>query len=253
MAKLYLSDIRTVQPHGPYTVIGFCFGATVSYEMAHQLLAAGEEVAFLGLLDPPRRDGNKVSKSPAFVSRPFRRAMALLSLVMSRLRLYLYEMRRIGFSDRIRFVANKVRASRGLIAEHDKSNGIQPELNQFEVYQANVLARRCYQRKALKGCLTALEIFETNRPDREPFDLRGFWEGGVSRHLVPGKNPGDMLLGENVRVVAILLAERLRTSREELERTRSGTTDHNDPNQLQNRPMLTNNGRFFRQDSNRGQ
>jgi acyl-coenzyme A synthetase/AMP-(fatty) acid ligase/thioesterase domain-containing protein/acyl carrier protein len=253
MAKLYLSDIRTVQPHGPYALIGFCFGATVSCEMSHQLLAAGEEVAFLGLLDPPRRDGNKVSKSPAFASRPFRRAMALHSLVMSRLRLYLYEMRRIGFSDRIRFVANKVRASRGLIAEHDKLKGIQPELNQFEVYRTNVLARRRYQRKALKGCLTALEILETNRPDREPLDLRGFWEGGISRHLVPGKDPGDMLLGENVRVVAALLAKRLRIAREELERTRSDPADHNDPTQLQNRPILTNDGRLRGQDTSQGQ
>jgi acyl-coenzyme A synthetase/AMP-(fatty) acid ligase/thioesterase domain-containing protein/acyl carrier protein len=227
MAKLYLSDIRTVQPHGPYALIGACFGATVAYEMTCQLLAAGEEVAFLGLLDPPRREGNKTSENPAPASRAFKRAMALGSLVMGRLRLYLHEMRRIGYRDRIRFVARMLRTLRGLIGERDRLKGTQRELNQIEVHRANVLARRRYQRKALNGRLRALEIFETKRPGREPFDLGGLWEGGTSRHLVPGKDSGDMLRGENVRVVAALLAERLRVAYEELRRTRSGLADHN--------------------------
>jgi hypothetical protein len=62
-----------------------------------------------------------------------------------------------------------------------------------------------------------------------------------------------MLLGENVRVVAALLAKRLRIAREELERTRSDPADHNDPTQLQNRPILTNDGRLRGQDTSQGQ
>jgi thioesterase domain-containing protein/acyl carrier protein len=49
MAADYLTEIRKVQPEGPYFLGGFCFGALVAFEMAHQLRARNEKVAFLGL------------------------------------------------------------------------------------------------------------------------------------------------------------------------------------------------------------
>jgi thioesterase domain-containing protein/acyl carrier protein len=50
MASDYLREVRSVQPHGPYLLSGYCFGARVALEMAHQLRGQGEEVAFLGFL-----------------------------------------------------------------------------------------------------------------------------------------------------------------------------------------------------------
>lgn len=47
----YLSEIRGVQPNGPYYIGGFSFGGRVAYVMAQRLSAAGEEVALLALLD----------------------------------------------------------------------------------------------------------------------------------------------------------------------------------------------------------
>jgi FkbH-like protein len=51
VASLYLEEIRTVQPSGPYYLGGGSYGGIIAYEMAQQLLARGEKVAFLGLLD----------------------------------------------------------------------------------------------------------------------------------------------------------------------------------------------------------
>jgi len=51
MADYYLDHIRRVRPHGPYRLLGFCFGGLVAYEMARRLSAAGETVSFLALLD----------------------------------------------------------------------------------------------------------------------------------------------------------------------------------------------------------
>src|SRR5262249_50679996 len=48
-AEMYLAAIRTAQPRGPYYIAGYCFGAMVAFEMAHQLQRQGEKVAFLGL------------------------------------------------------------------------------------------------------------------------------------------------------------------------------------------------------------
>jgi thioesterase domain-containing protein len=51
MAAHYTSEIRTFQPGGPYYLLGASFGGLVVYEMAHQLLAQGQQVAFLGMLN----------------------------------------------------------------------------------------------------------------------------------------------------------------------------------------------------------
>jgi acyl-CoA synthetase (AMP-forming)/AMP-acid ligase II/thioesterase domain-containing protein/acyl carrier protein len=51
MAADYVTEVREVQPHGPYYLGGFCAGGTVAYEMAQRLIAAGESVAALVLLD----------------------------------------------------------------------------------------------------------------------------------------------------------------------------------------------------------
>ena len=50
-AAAYLSEIRKVQPVGPYHLIGFSAGGTIAYEMARQLQDAGEAVALLGLIE----------------------------------------------------------------------------------------------------------------------------------------------------------------------------------------------------------
>jgi len=51
MARDYLLEVKTVQPGGPYVLGGYSGGGVVAYEMAQQLLAAGEEVAVLIFLD----------------------------------------------------------------------------------------------------------------------------------------------------------------------------------------------------------
>jgi amino acid adenylation domain-containing protein len=55
MADRYISALRRVQPRGPYLLAGRCNGATVAFEMAQRLRAAGEEVPLLAALDsdPP--------------------------------------------------------------------------------------------------------------------------------------------------------------------------------------------------------
>jgi thioesterase domain-containing protein len=53
LAAHYVAAIRAVQPHGPYRLGGLSFGGLVAFEMAQQLIAAGEDVALLVLFDTP--------------------------------------------------------------------------------------------------------------------------------------------------------------------------------------------------------
>ena len=50
-ARRYVQELRLIQREGPYQLIGYSFGGVIAYEMAQQLLASGERVSFLGLLD----------------------------------------------------------------------------------------------------------------------------------------------------------------------------------------------------------
>jgi amino acid adenylation domain-containing protein len=52
IAAAHLDAIRAVQPQGPYRLGGFCNGGLLAYEMARQLEQQGDEVEFLGLVNP---------------------------------------------------------------------------------------------------------------------------------------------------------------------------------------------------------
>jgi thioesterase domain-containing protein len=50
-ARRAIRSIRSVQPTGPYLLAGHSWGGILAFEIARQLTAAGDRVAFLGLLD----------------------------------------------------------------------------------------------------------------------------------------------------------------------------------------------------------
>jgi thioesterase domain-containing protein/aryl carrier-like protein len=51
VAARYVETIRRVRPHGPYALMGLCAAGKVAFEVAQQLLSAGEEVRLLAVVD----------------------------------------------------------------------------------------------------------------------------------------------------------------------------------------------------------
>jgi thioesterase domain-containing protein/aryl carrier-like protein len=51
MAADYITQMRSVQPSGPYHLLGWSYGGVIAHEIAVQLQAAGEQVGALVLLD----------------------------------------------------------------------------------------------------------------------------------------------------------------------------------------------------------
>ena len=51
MAESYLSAIQSIQPHGPYYLVGYSFGATVMYEVANRFKEQNEEIGLLVLIE----------------------------------------------------------------------------------------------------------------------------------------------------------------------------------------------------------
>ncbi len=91
-ASRHLPFLRALQPKGPYQLGGHCNGALEALELARQLLAAGEEVALLVMLDPPDPayrgfPGDVVSPEPMPLSREAR-GRAMLDSMDSAIRRY---------------------------------------------------------------------------------------------------------------------------------------------------------------------
>lgn len=51
LAAHYILEMRSLQPEGPYFLMGLSFGGVVAYEVAQQLVAQGQQVGLLALFD----------------------------------------------------------------------------------------------------------------------------------------------------------------------------------------------------------
>jgi thioesterase domain-containing protein len=51
MAGYYIDRVKAAQPRGPFIIGGMCAGGVIAYEMARQLIEAGETVDWIFLLD----------------------------------------------------------------------------------------------------------------------------------------------------------------------------------------------------------
>jgi thioesterase domain-containing protein len=83
LAADYVQVMRAHQTAGPYLLAGFSFGGVIAYEMAQQLLAAGEDVPLLVILDsdPPRSAEKSPPGARSSYFRPIRNSTrALLGL-----------------------------------------------------------------------------------------------------------------------------------------------------------------------------
>jgi thioesterase domain-containing protein len=64
MAQRYVAEMRGIAHKGPYYLLGYSLGGAIAFEMACQLEAAGDHVAFLGLIDsgfPGMQDARRIS------------------------------------------------------------------------------------------------------------------------------------------------------------------------------------------------
>ena len=75
IAQHHVDAMRSVQPTGPYRLVGRCFGGVVAYEMAQQLRRHGESVALLALIDMVHAPGSAGKPKAGVVLRSVRQVM----------------------------------------------------------------------------------------------------------------------------------------------------------------------------------
>jgi len=66
VARLYIPKIKSLQPHGPYYIVGWSTGGTIAFEMTRQLEQQQEKIDFLALIDTLPPDKNLLKQGIEF-------------------------------------------------------------------------------------------------------------------------------------------------------------------------------------------
>jgi thioesterase domain-containing protein/acyl carrier protein len=136
-ARANIDAVKTVQPAGPYSLIGHSYGGVVAYEMARQLIEQGEEISSLVLLDSIAPSVMQRTQAHDEVAELFEEAMAVANLYGAGLAIDVERMRRSSNEENVQYVV-------GLLNER----GLEINADQFaafhRVYRANLLCYRAY-------------------------------------------------------------------------------------------------------------
>jgi len=191
MASHYISEIRSVQPEGPYYLGGFCLGAYVALEIAHQLQTEGEEIALLVSLNT---DGQ----------------WKTIDSFSDGIRLHARNLRRLDLSGKLRYVggrlAYRVWRARVMIARA-RLRALQiakrprtSNLLAAEVFEVNRRASASYTPSVFRGKLTYFQGSMDALNDPRPLWNRAATDG-IDIHVVPGGYIG-VLFEPNVEMLA---------------------------------------------------
>jgi amino acid adenylation domain-containing protein len=209
MAAAYVEAIRGVQPSGPYYLGGWSGGCAIAFEAAQQLVAAGEEVAALVLMDgrAPTPGAEQEEHDEVY----------LLSWLVRELGrpapdhdAFTDEMEALEGEERMLRVLRWINAEGTLLPEGDTST-----LRRYlAVLRANLHATGNYRPKLYRGKMVVLQARERMVQERDMALSYGFevdenyvpgWRnlsvGGLSSAIVPGDHYG-MLSDPSVAEVA---------------------------------------------------
>jgi amino acid adenylation domain-containing protein len=188
IATLVLKKIMTTQPSGPYILGGACAGSLLAYEVASQLIAAGEEVSVLLLFDAP--------------TQPYLKSSRALITRLKHPRFYLYRAELVGWRKSL------VNLCRRAIKYSPRS--IRPR-----IAAGNNVAHRLIESAALDYQAAKYEgkVLLLLAKERDPlFDFLPGWKsvlaGDLSVFYVQGRHR-DLITPNNVRDIANLIQSTL--------------------------------------------
>jgi oxalate---CoA ligase len=199
MAAHYVQEIRTFLPEGPYLLGGQSFGGLVAYEVARQLLAQGQRVGLLALIDthfPNRSPAQSDAGSPG----------SAVAVLLRRIQFHVDNLSELGLRGMPRHVMQGLaaRISRGVskflrvIPQPPPPTAqtspdaylLRPVLR--ELAGINRQATKDYVPPPYPGRVTVLlarrlTVFDRDDP-RLPERLAG---GGVERHKISGDHTNN--------------------------------------------------------------
>jgi amino acid adenylation domain-containing protein len=139
MAAAYCEAMLKIQPDGPYLIGGWSMGGVVAFEIARQIIARGQEVALLALIDSkaPGGDDAALNSNDLSLLAGFAQHLGVTSDRLARI---WPDLLRLDSALRLSYILERAR-SEGLMPadlEHSHVN------NLYEVFIANVRAMHNY-------------------------------------------------------------------------------------------------------------
>ena len=168
MAAFFIREIKSIQPCGPYKLMGYSWGGHLVYAMACLLHASGEEVAFLGLLDTRTF---RISKIKIFIQNSRNNLHSLRKLSLLRWPEYFYP-------KIYQYIFRRIRPSL-------PQKGIYIQTTEQILFSRNKTAVDMYHYKKYSGPVFLFKT-ETDRP------VWYQWEK-YCKHLVVCNIPGNHL------------------------------------------------------------
>ncbi len=200
MATNYIEEIQSIQPHGPYLLLGFSFGGLIAFEIAQQLHDRGQEIQLLALVDPSSPNLPQSDSDGSTISRT-----SLLTKITVHLRTLLY----LNVAEKIEYVWERLHwnLTIGKINIIYKAylryiKGAVNELRLIEIAQANYRAKIGYMPTPYPGKITLLTA--EDRGIGSEYDAESDWKFltsvGVDVESVPGSHIG-IVQEPNVQVL----------------------------------------------------
>src|SRR5262249_5623436 len=145
--------------------------------------AAGNEVLYLGLIDPNNLEFRTDDGTGRAHFTGWNRAHAIGNLLSSRIKAYADELRDTSGHERLQFLLRKAGSVGATLANRKQTTRLSREIRQLEVGNANRRALRRYHRRPLVGKLKTFEVFEWNHPRNSrslELALETMWSGKVA-------------------------------------------------------------------------
>jgi thioesterase domain-containing protein len=214
IAARFVHEMRSLRPEGPYALGGISFGGMVALEMAQQLLASGQRVALLALLDTglnPNEPGQVTAPWPTSAGALGQRLRRMASALL---------LGREG--DRLGYLRVRARRVRRRIAtrrwrNRDEIHAVTAQIGAGQqlpiaealrhVRQANILAYKTYRPMHYHDAITLFYATEREDGDTAKEQWRALSDS-LTVHPVPG-NHTTMIDEPNAQVLARALSEAL--------------------------------------------
>jgi thioesterase domain-containing protein len=194
LAKVYIEDIKKIQPTGPYSILGFCFGGAIAYEVAYRLIKEEQEdVPLLAILN----FGNPLLTKPVRLEKE----IDIKNVIINNLK----KLYRIPAKEKIKFLIEKVNNTSELINTNIVTNH---EGTQISPRAAISKAINRYVPKPYPGDILLIKADSVNNRD----DHLG-WEtsnkGEVYVRCIPTEH--ELLLKEpNIKLVVQMINEHIK-------------------------------------------
>ena len=209
MAAHYLTEVRELQPAGPYYLGGRSFGGMVAFEMAQQLERQGEQTALLAMLDTDPIGWLRLLSRRA----AWRQQAVFLSL---RIRQHLASLGGRTLADKFDYLREKAaykkrrldtwRWQMKRLAGTSESASMTETL--WDVEELNYLAARRYVPQPYPGVVTFFAASEEVSIIENECGWRTLAGGGLEVIQIPG-NHQSMIREPHVRLLAERLKHRL--------------------------------------------